>query len=236
MSLGRGSAATGLVLVLLVATAVAFVTTERRKLERNPIVGLQFERVVSPVCRCDHRVARLTFGVRKTEVVTVDLEDAEGRAVRTLVDGRRVRPGGSKDVEVAWDGRDDRGRVLPDGGYDPQIHLGSVGRTFTLPASIVVDTRAPRMTLLGLNRRTLGRGRRLLRASYLVSEPAHGLLFVAGRRRVRSRGARLRGTLEWYGRAGGRPLPPGRYGVRLAAVDLAGNVGSKTPPQTIRIR
>ena len=75
-----------------------------------------------------------------------------------------------------------------------------------------------------------------LRVTYTVSEHAHALLFVDGRRRVFTLGQRLRGRLQWYGRVAGRSVRPGRHRLTLVAEDLAGNRSLPTAPVIVRVR
>jgi len=65
---------------------------------------------------------------------------------------------------------------------------------------------------------------------YRVSEPAHGMLFVNGRRVVVTNGSVLRGKLQW------KPRARGRYRLQLAARDLAGNVGPRSRVFVVRVR
>ena len=37
---------------------------------------------------------------------------------------------------IRWDGRDDAGRILPEGDYRPRIHVRSEHQTITLPNPI----------------------------------------------------------------------------------------------------
>ena len=79
-------------------------------------------------------------------------------------------------------------------------------------------------------------GAEKLRITYTVSERAHALLFVDGRRLVFTLGERLHGRLQWYGRVHGRPVRPGRHRLTLVAQDLAGNRSEPTAPVIVRVR
>ncbi len=225
-----------LVLALLGATAVAFVVAERLKLEPSPIRDTHVTKVFSPVCNCGTDGARIAFRLRRGETMEVAILDAGGRSVRTLVD--RKFPRGP--VELRWDGRDDAGRLVSPGRYRPRIRLQRDHRTIVMPNLIRVDTTRPGIALASVRPTVFSPDgdRRADRISvrYRVSEPAHALLFVDGRRRVRGRFQALNGELRWFGIVGGRPLPPGTYRLELRARDLAGNLSLLRPAGDVRIR
>jgi hypothetical protein len=221
------------VLVLLAATAVAFVHTQRQKLERSPIGTLEIDRLFSPVCRCDKSKASIEITLRRKDTVTLELVDADGDRVRTLAHERRY---GRGRAEFQWDGRDDEGRRVPDGVYRPRLTLASGARTFVLKNPIRVDSVAPRVTAFAVEPRRIspdGDGRRdRVRIRYKVSEPAHALLFVDGGRVEKTLFRPTEGTRAWNGKRQGSALPAGRYELALAAEDQAGNVG---PRRAVRI-
>jgi hypothetical protein len=214
------------VLALLAATAVAFATTERQKLEKTPFAVLRVDEVLSPVCRCSANGATIALRFRRTHVLTVEIRDARGRLVRTLAEEETVRDGV---FDVRWHGRDDAGRHVPDGEYEPRFVLDN-GRTFDPPNPIRVDSVAPRAKLVSYKPRRVHEGRRI-RIRYRVTEPAHPLLFVDGRRVIVGNAKALTAELQWFAR-----LRRGRHRLQLAAVDLAGNVGPRTRPFVVRIR
>jgi FlgD Ig-like domain len=213
-------------LAVLAATAVAFATTERQKLERTPFAVVRVDEVLSPVCRCSTNGATIALRFRRTHVLTVEILDASGRVVRTLAEEETVRNGV---FGVRWLGRDDAGRRVPDGEYDPRLILDN-GRTFDPPNPIRVDSAAPKTRLLSIEPRRVRQGKRV-RFRYRVSEPAHPLLFVDGRRVIVGNAKALTAQFQWFAR-----LRRGRHRLQLAAVDLAGNVGPRTRPFVVRIR
>lgn len=213
------------VLVLLAATAVAFATTERQKLEKTPFAVVRVDDVLSPVCRCATNAATIALRFRRKHVLTVQILDSGGRVVKTLAQEQAVRDGL---FSVRWHGRDDAGRTLPDGVYSPRFVLDN-GRTFDPPNQIRVDSVAPKIRLVSYAPRQVARGERV-RIRYRVSEPAHPLLFVDGRRVIVGNAKALTAEIEWFAR-----LPPGRHRLRLAALDLAGNVGARTPRFVVRV-
>ena len=232
-------APTAIVLALLAATAVAFVTTQRQKLEPSPVGRIAVDPFLSPVCRCDKRTATILIGLRRTDTVTLELVSSSGTPVRTLVDSERYKARSA--VNVEWDGRDDEGRIVPDGSYRPRLTLESGARSFVLRNPIQLDTRAPKMTVTRVSPKVFspdgdGRNDQVV-VRYRVDEPAHGILRVDGVRRVYTLFKPLEGAMTWNGkRKGGRPLPAGVHRLVAAAVDEAGNIGKAQRPIFVTIR
>jgi hypothetical protein len=228
-----------LVLGLLGGTAAAFAVTEHLKLVRSPIFRTDVDHVFSPVCGCPTDTARIAFQLRRADRLTLSIEDGDGRIVRTILDGHPARRGG---LGRFWDGRDDSGAVVPDGVYKPRVHLADQHRTIVLPNPIRVDTEPPRVTVVSW----IPRGRVLtpdrnfrherLEVRYRLSEPAHVILYVGGKRRYRSRSQQLTGIARWFGRVHGRGVRAGRYRVTLAARDIAGNLTRPVRVGTVFVR
>jgi hypothetical protein len=232
-------APTAIVLALLAATAVAFVTTQRQKLEASPVGRIAVDPFLSPVCKCDKSTATILIGLRRTDTVTLEIVSGADEPVRTLVDGRRYRARSA--VNVKWDGRDDDGQIVPDGSYRPRLTLESGARSFVLRNPIRLDTRPPKITVTRVSPKVFspdGDGRNdLVTVRYRVDEPAHGILRVDGVRHVYTLFKPLEGALVWNGKRKGsrRPLPAGVYRLVAAAADEAGNVG-KAPASFVTIR
>lgn len=229
-------ALTLLVAGVLVATATAFAVTERLKLEDSPVLDTQIDNVISPVCTCPpaSRNALIGFRLRREESIRLDIADAGGTIVR-----RGVGSGvfGQRFHTFAWDGRDDSGRVVPDGAYTAELTLEDENRTFEFPEEIQVDATPPTIEDVKIRHPVFspdgdGRADRVdLR--YRFSEPAYAILYLDGRRLPgRSYRKRPSGTIQWYGRG----VPPGEHRLALAAQDLAGNVAPSTREFTVRIR
>jgi len=222
----RRHAATVFVLAVLVAVAVAFAETERLKLQPTPIQESFVQPAFSPVCGCQLARAAIRIRLHRSNTVSVRIRDDSGHTVRLLVDGRRLPRGRS---QFEWNGRDDAGRRLPDGRYWVEVHLQHGDGTFKLPRPIVLDTVAPTARLVSYQPRVMRTGERV-RIVYRVSEPAHGVLFVNGRQVIvtytKSRTARL----QWS------PRRARRYKLQIAAVDLAGNLGPRSPVFIVRVR
>jgi hypothetical protein len=230
-------APTLLVLALLLATAAAFAQAQRQKLEPSPIGVVEVTQLFSPVCECPQDRARIALRLRQEQALTLGVVDADDRRVRRLASVRN--PVG--DVDVAWDGRDDRGRVVPDGVYRPRIELERDGRTLLLPNRIRVDGTPPQVEIVRHGPPVLAPregGPRRLRVVYRLSEIAQPRLVISGpggSARVVGR-RRQEGGLEWYSRIEGEFAAPGTYEVVLDAVDAAGNVSEPAGPVLVEVR
>jgi FlgD Ig-like domain len=226
-----------LVVVLLGATAAAFAVTERLKLERSPITGTVVDRVFSPVCECGNDVAKISFILRGPRTVTVDLLDASGESVRTLVSDREEERGR---VTYVWDGRDDAEQIVDEGRYRPRVQLEEHGRTIVMPVQIRVDMTPPSIRLRSVFPRVFspdGDGNRdFIRARYVVDEPAQPLMLVNGRPAVVGKFRPSGGQLQWSGKIRDRTARPGVYEIRLRAIDRAGNRASSRRRVRVLVR
>jgi hypothetical protein len=225
-----------LVAALLVATAAAFVVTEKLKLTPSPILGTRVDKLFSPVCNCPTATATIRFRLRHADRVGVDIVSGRNRVVRRLVVDRRA-PRGL--FTVAWDGRDDAREVVPDGTYRPRVRLSRQRRTIVLPNPIQVDTKPPqiefRVAPLVFSPDGDGRADRVL-VTYHASEPARVALYVDGVRRALKRGSKPDGVIPWSGKVDGKALPPGTYALSLGLDDLAGNSGLRAGPERVVLR
>ena len=225
-------------IALLVGSAVAFGVAERLKVEKSPVAGTAVDKVFSPVCKCPQRRASIAFRLRRADRLELSLLDDEGREVRRLVDGERAVRGPH---EFFWNGRDDDGRLVPEGRYRPKVELGRADRTIVLPNPITVDLTPPTVRVLSTRPRAIspdgdGHGD-IARVRYRGNERIHGLLYVNGRFRVLSRSQRQGGVLQWVGGApGGGKLPPARYRLSVQAKDLAGNLSRRVPAGAVELR
>ncbi|HEX3455482.1 MAG TPA: FlgD immunoglobulin-like domain containing protein [Gaiellaceae bacterium] len=206
--------ATIVVVLLLGGTAAAFVYTQGLKQTKSPIVSTRVVKPFSPVCNCPTRAARIRFGLRKPDHVSISILDSGGHVVRTLFTSKAIKSGFHG---FSWDGRTDDGTLAKDGVYKARVDLDDADRTITLPNKITLDTVPPRVT--GARARL---SKDLLTVVYSVSEPAHGLLFVDGRRVVKRNSSKLRSTMQvplTYLRQRGLAGQ-----IAVGAEDLAGNL------------
>lgn len=221
-----------IVLLLLAATAAAFVVTEQLKLEPDPIARPRITRTFSPTCRCETQTAQIAFRLRQPDRLTLTVENGNGEVVRTLL--RDVSfPRGNH--SFGWDGRDDKGEIVPEGAYRPRIELDKLDRAIEFPRVIHVDTTPATVEITRLRPRVVspdGDGRAdTITIRYTASEPVQALLLVNGRREGKT-ALRRTGAIVWSPKGRRR----GPYHLSVAAVDEAGNRTGPTGRYDVRIR
>ncbi len=217
---------TVVLLGLLLASAAAFVITEHLKLVKSPIYKTYVTTVFSPVCGCATNHADIRFRSRSNELVTVTILDGNGNTVDTVAPAR-VAPKGAK-VTFIWTGRTSDGSVAPDGVYKPRVELSSTGKTILMPNRITLDTTPPKVLTANAGAGVLVLGsKRPVRIDYTLNEHARAVLLLSGKQILLGRHIRMNAHVNWNGKVGGTPLPPGRYVLDVAARDAAGNL---TPP------
>jgi hypothetical protein len=227
-----------LVLALLVGTGLAFVYTESLKLVNTPVRSTVVEPdLISPTCDCATGRARISFRLRKPDVLTVSIVDADGDEVRRLATERPARA--ENRVAFVWNGLVRGGVAAPEGVYRPRVRLDLNEKTIVLPNEIRVDTTRPKVTVRSVAPRTIspdgdGRADRVV-VRYSVDELARTLLRVRDVRRAQSN-FRRRGSLQWNGGADGRSIRPGTYRLSVVAIDRAGNRSRPAPAGRIRVR
>jgi hypothetical protein len=235
-------AATAVFAALVVATFGAFFLAQRLKHEPSVVKGFRSVAIISP--NGDGRKDRspMSFFLKKSDDVSVDIVDERRTLIRSLAGDRhlqaRQRIGG-----LAWDGRDDEGRVVPDGIYQVRVTLRREGRAVFLPRVITVDDKPPRPVVVAI-----GPTSGVAAPEYLPNNRDGGVqikVVAAGldRRllifRTDVRPFKLVRTLDlgeaakerdWDGTDdAGRAVADGTYVVVAQARDHAGNTGS-TPP------
>lgn len=165
--------------------------------------------------------------------IVLSIHREDGTAVRTL------RPARETFVSYAWDGLDDTGSLMPDGGYYAQLAAWYMNgnEPITRTGMFLLDNAAPKADV---------------RANYTVFSPngdgsKDEIAFV----QETSREARWIGTITdgenrvvksfswigeadrnvtWDGRGDDKLVQrDGRYTYRLQSIDLAGNKGSAAP-------
>jgi hypothetical protein len=224
---------------VIVGAGLAFMRAQALKLEPSPLGKPRVERFFSPVCGCpDGETGTFAFTVKRPLRLDAEVLAADGRPVRSLAEGTRWQRGRRR---LDWDGRDDRGRLLPDGTYRLRLRLPD--REVLVPTAITLDTAAPRATLTSVTPRAVTTAQ-LARARapsfavrYRASEPSRAVLLVDGKAATRS-GVRPPGPLliRWNGRRDGRLVPPGAHTLAVRLRDRAGNSGRPTEGVRVRVR
>jgi hypothetical protein len=222
-----------LLLALLAGTTTAFALTEALKLEKSPVSRPRFKPVFSPTCACPQETARLAVRLRDADTIDAVIVDEDGNPVRTLVSGESYAPGRTV---FRWDGRNDRGEIVPDGTYRLRLHFAEADRTILIPDTVRVDTRPPTIELVSVHPRRLERGGEGATIVVRLTERARPLLLVNGKLVLRGLLAYSgRARLTWDGTVEGHALSRGRYALTLEAQDRAGNVSAPTEAVIVRI-
>jgi len=217
---------TAILVGLLVATAAAFAVTERLKLTKSPIFGTRVapKTGFSPKCGCARGKATIRIKLRRADDVTIRILDSHRHSIRDIVDGLHASRGINA---FHWDGRTDGNVIAPDGSYKAEIHLSGQHQTIVLPNPIVLDTSTPKVKTATADRQAFSPDHDgqadFVRIHYVLSKPAHVLLYLNGSRVLRQYRHTATGTVSWHGVADHRTVPQGTYTLEVGAVDQAGN-------------
>jgi len=130
--------------VLVAATFAAFFVAQRLKNSPSVVQRLMVNYTFSPNGDGRLDASHITFRIKQSDDVTVEILDAEGDPVRTLMDDKHLDAYKPIQPSLKWDGRDDHGQLVPDGRYRIRITLRHLGRSVIPQRSIVKDTTPPR--------------------------------------------------------------------------------------------
>ena len=218
--------------LLVVATIAAFLVIQQLKSEFPLVIRFAAKPInFSPNGDGTRDVTQLGFDLSRPARVTFSVMDEEGNEVRRLFTDRELA--GDAKHRVRWNGRDDEGRLLPDGLYRMRVVRRDEGRIIDSTKEINLDTRPPRAEL----------------TSALPSVIAPGEPGQRPEVRIRYRGPRNRApvfrifrtgdgpprlVLRFRGGANGeavwdgllredRPAPEGDYAFTVQVRDRAGN-------------
>jgi flagellar hook assembly protein FlgD len=229
--------------VLIVATFGAFFLASRLKAEPAVLADLKRVKYFSPNGDGVRDVEPIEFKVKLDDFAAVDIVDADGARVRRVADRLRIRRG--QLTRVRWNGRDDDGRIAPDGVYRMRLILKDEGRSILAGKSFNLDTRPPDPAVV-VRKETpiVAPGSPVdfrVRGTGASRPPRFRILRtdVTPARTVREwRGSRGRHSFTWDGRnQQGVPVPPGTYLIAVTARDKAANEGTgpPLPPSPARI-
>ncbi len=223
---------------LVVATFAAFFVTTRLKRAAPVIEQLTFRRSFSPNGDGRFDSALFAFRLRRSDDVTVSMVTRDGDEVRTLAEDVFLERGTRH--RFRWDGRNDAGRVAPNGEYHLRAGLRNQGRTVTSSRKLFLDTVPPRMVVRYVSPESIspdGEGRAnsatlrftgpSRRARLLVYRTDRGRPRLVARRDI----PRDKSSVRWDGRVtGGGAAPAGAYLMVVRGQDAAGNVGPRDVP------
>lgn len=237
--------------LLVLATLGAFVVGQKLKSSPPLIMRPHVFEVFSPTPDARVRRAKISFWLVNGDSVSISIVDQQGRVVRKVADGVSV----PKKVRKTWwwNGRDDAGKVAPDGDYRVRVALIHQGRTVDLPDVVIsVDTKPPKPRVTSVDPEGASgpaflpqRGVDAVTVSFRGTEGRRARLQVwrtdvTPARVVEEIDIPARtSTVAWDGTVGGRPAPAGTYLMGLTVADRSGNIGTfpaQTPPRAGAVR
>lgn len=226
---------------LVLATVGAFFVAQDLKTGPSIVQRITVYPFFSPNGDGRYDGARLNFRLRETDDVTVEVVDADGDAVATILDERIAR---YTPTQVRWRGGDGEGGRAPDGLYRYRITLRGQGRSLVYPRSFRLDTTPPRPRVVGIGPTRDPRpqpelfpnaeGQPIRVAFEATGRQPRILLFKTGPGRLRPAMAPVElpqgaTSWEWDGTVGGRRVSPGTYLAVVEVRDQAGNIGTSVP-------
>lgn len=133
--------------VMVVATVAAFFLTQLLKSEPPLVIRFATQPPhFSPDGDGVRDATRIGFDLSEPASVTFMVVDAEGAEVRRLVEDRPFA--GDAKHRFGWDGRDDDGRLVPEGTYRMRVVRRDESRVIDSTKKITVDLEPPRVELV----------------------------------------------------------------------------------------
>jgi hypothetical protein len=219
---------------LVAATVAAFFVTQALKVTTPVINGnISPPGAFSPTAAgCQQTSTHTSFYLQHREDdVDVYVIDQGGTIVRTVATSRHMR----KNVRIpdgvfTWNGRDDNGRLAPDGTYYFRVGLRQQGRTIDLSKyPIILKTVAPHPVVTRVENQLLPQGNTKATIHYAGNGGRGGTIRVY-RTDVNPAKPQLvhsfptpfgkGSTVQWDGKISGRPAPAGVYLIGLDVTDI----------------
>jgi hypothetical protein len=238
---------TGAFAVLVAATIAAFFVTQHLKVTTPLIQGAPrpVPGVIDPLhgvpCVGGKNSGSTTISFylqHRSDTVDVYVVDAEDdQIVRTVETGRHMRIDvRNPDGVFHWNGREDNGRVAPDGTYYFRVALLHQGRTVDLNdpgQTMKVKTAPPHPVVTSVTPSAIaGHDGARVTIQYAGNENRGGTILIyrtdlpGGPQLVKTFLTPWNGhTAVWDGTIGGRPAPPGAYLIGIEVTDAACNTG-----------
>jgi FlgD Ig-like domain len=227
----------GVFALLVLATIAAFFVTQQLKSEFPLVIRFAAGPPLFSPNGDDLRDSTVVgFDLSEPAEVTFAITDGEGDEVRRIVDERRLA--GDRKYRFRWNGRDDDGRVVPDGIYRMRVVRRDESWVINSIKEITVDTAPPEVELVDARPSLIAMGEP--GASQKVRIRYRGPVNAAPEFRVfrtddgpprvvrRFRGDHRRGG-DWGGEVAAgpdatRPAPDGIYAFTVTVRDRAGNL------------
>jgi hypothetical protein len=229
--------------VLVAATIGAFFLTQQLKGEFPLVIRFATKPShFSPNSDGYRDTSEIGFDLSEPASVSFMVVDAEGTEVRRIVSGRRLA--GDAKHRFTWNGRDDEGKVVPDGTYRMRVVRRDESRVIDSVKEIDVDTIPPRVTLASATPSVIAtglpgetpsvqlryRGPKNRAPVFRAFRTGEGEPRVV--RRFRGRPDR---TATWDGSVSAgpertAPAPEGDYAFTVAVRDKAGNLTEAPQP------
>ncbi|HEY2160324.1 MAG TPA: FlgD immunoglobulin-like domain containing protein [Solirubrobacteraceae bacterium] len=234
---------------LVAATVAAFFITQHLKVSTPLATGFRgpspavFNPRSGTTCGdppVDYRRTSISFYLlHRSDDVDVYITDQGGNIVRTLAAGVHMQGGANPVRKVfVWNGREDSGRIAPDGIYYIRVALIHQGRTVTVsnasgPVPVKVKTRSPAPVVTSATPHLIPNGSNMsVTIDYAGNESRGGTVHVyrtdlPGKPQlVKSFLTPWKGhQAKWDGTINGRRAPAGTYLVGLDVTDAACNTG-----------
>lgn len=140
--MSRPRPGTAVFFVLLAATLIVAVLVVRARtpdlvLEETGGLRTGLPTVFDPTSPGGRQSVRLQFFVRESDPAgRVEIVDSEEDVVRTLESAIALEA--EEEVVLRWDGRDDAGRVVPEGRYRLAVELPGADREMIWPQRITI--------------------------------------------------------------------------------------------------
>ncbi len=135
--------------LLVVATVASFFVAQRLKNQPAVLQSVRFSEAFSPDGDGRRDNLAIYFAVKRGQPVTVEVVDQGGQTVRTLAEDLETKSYGRN--RLVWNGKDDDGRLAPDGTYRLKVVLEDEGRSIVYRArSFQLRTDPPRPRVLSV--------------------------------------------------------------------------------------
>ena len=136
--------------LLVIATGAAFFLAQKLKTADPVLLSFRISaKAISPNGDGRFERQRITFRLKRNELIDVAVVDDRGDRVRELVSGLRL-PAYRTISPLVWNGRDQQGVIVADGRYRIRVTLRREGRSIVVPQSFLVDTTPPKVRVISI--------------------------------------------------------------------------------------